>query len=64
MDHARKINFLQNYSGMSMDNQSFNTAVTRMNKLQDGAFSTIDWGYNQFGMKWYASQPEFGVTKD
>ena len=64
MDHARKANFLLNHSTMKVDNRMYDVALTRMSKLQDGAFSSIDWAYHDAGrLKWSASQPEYGVTE-
>lgn len=64
MDHARKHLFLRNAVGMNIDIKTYDVALQRMNQLQSGAYSTIDWAYHDNGMRWYATQPEFGVTKD
>lgn len=64
MDHARKQNFLRNAVGINVDVQMYDVALTRMNQLQSGVYSSIDWAYHDSALKWFATQPEFGVTKD
>lgn len=64
MDHARKHDFLRSAAGMNVDIKTYDVALQRMNQLQSGVNTTIDWAHHDAGMRWYATQPEFGVTKD